>query len=545
MNSNENSEILIKNSDNNTNDCLNFNTNESANSSNVSASEKTKEWLQTSRNFQEVKKAFKSYKNIILEFVFEKIGYKYKGHIKHPNFLHLSAEAWLLGLFQEIEKEINSEDLNEIKNLTFAKLMKKIYEIIVKENVFIENMEILIGKFSYLGAFAKETKVFRSMLIDLNSTKNEVLKDQKILKNSELNYESFVKTLEKILLIAFNLFLNNINSAEENKKSFILYEIIEAFKADEEKKPFKFEEFLSAYLLRKNLGEIALSENLRNQLLGYFDFASVGFEDLTSEITVFNKNSSSLIFKVYTLLPKQFNFSDFAYLFQNKLEDLLKKYGFDFSQVKNLKNFKLENVKKFIEMCFEESKTVVIASYQKVNNRVHEAKSWINSLELMENAKSASYSLYGKSREYFDVKLQFAQSKFNFYYPPLKTAVLEVKEKTFSYVLTFKENSESKILEFKKLVFDFITINFQALKNFIAGENPLFKLTKKEDGFYSLEINKKIMFLNPSFLYEFFDFVKRILGQIYDLKIVKGTVKALGLDRSSLKKEELEGIKAE
>lgn len=525
MNSNDSS--IIENTElTNTNE-INMNTGESENSSSFSASEKIKNWLQISQNFQLVKKAFKSYKNILLEFVFEKIGYKYKGHIKHPNFLHLSAAAWLLGLFQEIEKELSAEALKE--NFTFRNLLNLIFEIIVKENVFIENMEILIGKFSYLGAYAKEEKVFRSILIDLNSTKNEVLKDEKTLnlKANELNSESFEKTLEKILLISFNLFLNNINSAEENKRNFILYEISqEAFNSDEAaKKEFKFEEFLSAYAQRKNISKIQ-NENLRNQLLGFFDFAKVSLDDLTSEISAFNKNSSSLIYKVSELLPKKLTLNDFADLLQNKL-NFLRKYGLDFSQVKNLR---LENAKRFIESCFADTKKAAIESYHRVNNRIHDAKSWINSVEMVQSAKSASYSLYGKSREYFAASFDLAFNKLNVYYNPLKTATLEVTEKASSYVLTLKESGAQKILGFKKLVFDFVALNFQALKGFIAGENPLFKVNSKEDGFYSIEINKKLLLVNPALFYEFFDFVKGILAKFYELKVVKGVFNAIGKD---------------
>lgn len=536
MNSNENSEI-IKNSENQT--FLNLSKNESENANNFSASEKTKEWLQIAQEFQDIKKAFNSYKNILLEFVFDKFGYKYKGHIKHPNFLHLSAEAWLLGLFQEIQTELNAEELKENK-FTFANLLNLICEIIVKENVFIENMETLIGKFSYLGAYAKEAKIFRSVLIDLNSTKNEVLKDEKIRKNNELNYEGFLNIIEKILLISFNLFLNNINTAEENKKNFTLYEIIQAFKSNEEKKKFVFEEYKNAYIEKKNLVDKALDNNLVNQLLGYFDFASVSFEDLTCEISAFSKNSSSLIYKLYSFLPEKLTFADLAALFQNRFEDILIKYGFDFSRFKNIKNLRYENVKKFIESCYEYSKITLTTSYTEVNSKLHEAKNWINSVEVLQTAKNTSYTLYGKSREYFQIPLEFAQSKFTLYYEPLKTAVLEVKEKTCSYVLTLKEDSQLKVLAFKNLVSDFIASKYQTVKDFVAGENPLLKINKKEDGFYCIEISKKLFFVNSSLFFELFDFVKGILGKVFEIKIVKDAVKALGVENYVAKKEEIE-----
>lgn len=526
MSSNENSEIMKESE-------IPIELNEDAGDSDkiagFSASETIKEWLQISQDFQAGKKAFKSYKNLLIEFVFEKIGYKYKGHIKRPNFLHLSAEAWLLGLFHEIEREISAEPIKE--DFTFTNLINLISQIIVKENVFIENMEILISKFSYLTAYENQEKIFRNVLIDLNSSKNEVLKDEKILKNNALNCENFIKTLEKILLISFNLYLNNNNFVEENNRNFTLYEIIEAFKADEGKKELKFEEFLSAYKERKNLSEVP-KENFRYQLLGYLNFAESSFADLTSEIKAFNKNSR-LIYKVFALLPKRLTFTDFAELVQNKL-DFLKKYGLDLTKVKNLN---IETVQKFIESCFAESKKALTHSYQGVSHRIDEAKSWINSIELVKSAKDASYTLYGKSREYFAAPLEFAYGKLNFFYGPLKTTTLELKEKAFSYVLTLKENTEQKVLGFKKLIFDFVARNFQALKNFISGENPLFKLNSKDDGFYSIEINKKLLFLNPALFYEFFDFVKGILAKVYDLRIVKGVLKVIGMGEKNEENE--------
>ena len=68
MNTNENSEIS-KNSEN-SNELLNINTGESYSLSGLSASEKIKEWLLISQDIQAVKRAFRSFKNVLLEFVF-------------------------------------------------------------------------------------------------------------------------------------------------------------------------------------------------------------------------------------------------------------------------------------------------------------------------------------------------------------------------------------------------------------------------------------------------------------------------------------------
>jgi len=468
-----------------------------------SATDKLKEWIKIYRNFQSVKDSLNSYKNMMLEFIFDQIGYKYNGHIVHPNFLHLSAEAWLLGVFQELEKEINGNLLN----ITFNDLINLISQIIVKENVFIENMVVLIGKFSYLESFANEDRIFRSMLIDMNSTKIEILKDEKILKNYELSNEKFTQIMEKILRTAFNIFLNNINSDEEFKKSTLLYTCFDNLKKQHN---LSFEEFQKSYATAKKMNEI-ISDNLRHQLLGYYEFSLSSFDDLLLELQDFNKNSSSIIFKIFSILPKNL----LTEFFHNKL-DFLKALEFNFS----LRNLRLQHIRKFLEHCYVNSKYCLTEAYSGLDYKAKKVKSWVNSMEVVKSVSNISYELYKNSRDNFGEYFLTGFRKFNFFYTPLKYITLEIKDKGKSFVITVLNSSVQFAVFLQRIVFGFIARNFQILKNYLIGKEPLFKVSSEDEDFYSIEINKKLFLINPELFFDFFSAIGGFLGKIYNLKFI-------------------------
>lgn len=473
-----------------------------------SATDKAKEWTKIARDFQCAKRSLKSYRNILLEFLFEKLGYKYKGHINHPNFLHLCAEAWLLGIFQELERELNGDTLN----LTFHGLINLISNLIVKENAFIENMEMLIGRFSYLEPFAKEEKIFRNILIDLNSSKNEVLKDDKILKNFELSYEKFVGVLEKILRIAFNVFLNNINSTEENKKSNLLYNNFEALRKQNN---LSFEEFQKSYLSAKNLKDIP-SDNLRHQLLGYYEFSLSCLEDLLQEVRVFSKNAASVIFKIFSVLPKIYLFD----LLQRRLDFLKYFPGEDFS----LKNFRLENLRNFVSESYSDAKYALTEASYLADDTGKDLRKWVNTIPAVQMASNATYDFYSAMRDNYGQYFNWGLERFSLYFSFLKNVTLAVKETLGAFVITVFDKSVGSALCLQRAVFGFIGRNFQVLKTALIGNEPLFRVYSKDDDFYSIEINKRLFILKPELFFDFFAMVKGYLGKIYDLRFVAGDV---------------------
>jgi len=473
-----------------------------------SATEKAKEWIKIANNFQHVKRSLKSYSNVLIEFFFEKIGYKYKGKIEHPNFLHLSAEAWILGIFAELEKEVNGNLLN----LTFHNLINLIANIIVKENAFIENMELLIGRFSYLEPFAKEDKIFRSMLIDLNSTKNEVLKDDKILKNFELSYEKFVNIMEKILRISFNVFLNNINSAEENKKSNLLFQNFESLRKQNK---LSFEEFEKAYVIAKSIKDIP-SDNLKHQLIGYFEFSMSNFDDLLKEVQSFNKNSGSLIFKIFTVLPKIYLLD----LVHRRIEFLKNFSGKDFS----LKNLRLENMRNFLGELYKDSKEALGHALYLADDTGKELKKWVSTIQVVKMASSASCDFYANLKKNYGEYFFYGFYRFNIVFSHFKQVTLSVKETLGSYTITVLDKSVGSAFYLQRAIFGFIAHNFQNLKSALIGNDPLFRVNSDDEHFYSIEVNKKLFIVNPELFFEFFAMVKGYLGKMYNLRFIVADV---------------------
>jgi hypothetical protein len=473
-----------------------------------SATEKANEWIKIAHNFQHVKRSLKSYRNTLLEFIFEKIGYKYKGKIAHPNFLHLSAEAWILGIFAELEKEVNGN----LHNLTFHNLINLIANIIVKENAFIENMEMLIGRFSYLEPFAKEDKIFRSMLIDLNSTKNEVLKDDKILKNFELSYEKFVNIMEKILRISFNVFLNNINSAEENKKSNLLFQNFESLRKQNKQ---SFEEFEKAYVIAKSIKDIP-SDNLKHQLLGYFEFSMSNFDDLLKEIQSFNKNSGSVIFKIFTVLPKIYLLD----LVHRRLEFLKNFSGNEFS----LNNLRLENMRNFLAEFYKDSKGALGQALYLADDTGKELKKWVSTIQVVKMASSASCDFYANLKKNYGEYFIYGFYRFNIVFSVFKQVTLSVKETLGSYIITVLDKSVGSAFYLQRAIFGFIAHNFQNLKSALIGNDPLFRVNADDEHFYSIEVNKKLFIVNPELFFEFFAMVKGYLGKMYNLRFIVADV---------------------
>lgn len=477
----------------------------------ITASAAAKDLIALAGRFQDVKRSLNSYKNIAIEYIFEKIGYEYKGAIQEPNFLHLSAESWIIGLFQELEKEVNGN----IPSLSFNSLINLISQIIVKENVFIENMEILIGKFEHLKPFTREDKIFRSILIDLNSTKNEILKDEKILKNKDLSYSDFNEIFGRILKISFNIFLNNINSAEENKKSLALFELFEKVRKSENN---NFAQFLKLYAAEKNWKEIT-DKNLINQLDGFYRFSLCSFEDLIHDVDLFNKNSSSLLYKIISLIP----IIKIHEILNNKL-DVFKKFFANYST----QNLRLERVKNFLESIItiaNKSKNDAIAI---LNDKKEGLKNWINSSECIKFAKDKAFSIYNKGNEYFinyfKGYYKFAFDKFNFFYNPLKDKTLEIKDKGFSYILGIKDASKEKVLFYKQIILGYFTLNYNRFKEYIFGSEPLLKVISKEnDDYFSIEIKKKLLIINPAIVFEILAFVKSLFFRVLLLDYIFST----------------------
>jgi len=475
----------------------------------IYASEKVEKWLNITHDFQCIKEALETYKNILIDYIFNKIGYKYKGYFKDPNFLHLSAEAWILGIFQELEKELNEENL---KNLKFNKLINYISHIIVKENVFIENIKFLIKKFSYLEAFLKEDKVLRNVLIELNSNKNEILKDEEYSKNEDLTFIEFTKILEKILKMSFAVYINNISSKEENKNNALLYTIYE--KLNNENK-LTLEDFENTYAKEKNL-EDPLSENLRHQLQGYYDFALIKFEHIVSEIILFNKDSSCIFNKMFSMV-NNISIADF---FLKNVENFSKNHFGNHIDFKKIENFRINRFKDILKNYYTISKDSIQEVKNNVNLKFSNARNWIFSNEIIKNTKIYSNEFYNKSSKFFDLKINWAE-KFDYFYSPFKTVTLEMKENGTSYVFTLKDKSIEAVLFFQKFIFGFVANNYQALKSILTGENQFLKVQKKEnEGYYSIEINKKLLQVNPKIFNEFFGLVKGLLGKVYNLKFI-------------------------
>jgi hypothetical protein len=432
---------------------LNTNTNTDTNTVTINnlnlATNQVKKISSISKNFENLQRNLYSYRNILFDNIFEKIGYEYKGKIQEPNFLHLSTQSFLIGIYQEIDKEIKD---NNLEKITYCDLINLISQAIVKENFFVEAMEIQIGKFKSLRPFVKEDKIFRSMLIDLNSTKNEILKNEEILKNQNLTEKDFKKILEKIFKISLNVFLNNINSDEDEKKNYLLYENFENLQ-EKNKENFDLDIFLTQYALMKNINlnknDKKSDKNLINQLEGYYRFCLCSFDDIINEIEQFNENANSLIFKISSILEK-FEYFEIFKNFKN-LESLR-----NFVGLKNFKNFSI------LENSYGES---------------------LLALKKFSNFSNENFSLKNFSYENFNFLKEFLLQNN---YIDINSNFRNLREK-FDFDFDFKFNFDFKFL------FDFSAINAlnKRYQNFLNFMESLYNSIKLKSDKTYLEIETK------------------------------------------------------
>ena len=461
---------------------------------NSKVTETARRLISLANNLQLVKKTLSSYKNICIDYIFDKIGYEYKGKINNPNFLHLSAQSWIAGLFQELEKEINGN----LSDLTYNSLLNLISQIIVKENVFIENMEVLIGKFFHLRPFTREDKTFRSMIIDLNSTKNEILKDEKITKNQEITEKEFYLMFEKILKSSFNIFLNNYNNIciEDNKKSLILYDNFEALKKENK---LNFENFLNKCLEKKGI-TILSDKKIQTQIEEFYNFSLYSFEDLVEELELFNKNSISLIYKILSIFSK-FELREF----------MLKQFNFlKLLGECNYKNLRIQRIKNFLETIYTNINDNYKNTFTMVDQRKEKIRNWINSIDYVKKTKEKSKDLFNKTYFFFQGHSKFAFDKINFFCVPIYEKTLQIKNSGIEIIFSIKDASIDKFICYKNIILTYIMLKYKNAIEYFIGKESLVKIELENKDYVSIVIKKKLFFVDPTKFFELIVFLQNL-----------------------------------
>ena len=125
--------------------------------------------------FEQAKKSLQMGSNYYLGKLFSFLGYHYKGRIEKPNILHISTEAWLLGVIGEFKKEIKHE---EITSLYFYDLLRFIKSCIIEESLFIENMKLLTGIYEVNELALSDNRIFKVLLVNIQDTKNQIQMDR-------------------------------------------------------------------------------------------------------------------------------------------------------------------------------------------------------------------------------------------------------------------------------------------------------------------------------------------------------------------------------
>jgi hypothetical protein len=470
-----------------------------------------KYFFELSENFSNVKKLLATRKNYYINYLFSLLGYSYKGSDEHVNILHLSAQAWLLGVFDELQSEILRKN-SANQSLTYKETLKHIRQIIVEENVFLDNIKLLTGVFHLDEPSLKDGRIFKQILVNIQATKTEILKE---LPHEEINQTQFADLLFKIFTNAFNYFLNDYNSFEEDKKSLLLLNILEKYQEDTADR--NAETFKNRYYKEKELNEESLTElerkRLNLQLEQYFYFSESSNEELLDEIELFNKNSVNILFKITSLANlkniKQVGLKYFDLLLSNS----------HWIETK-MKNLKLERVLEFTKALYSNGVEIYNKGKEKLNERIEVLRVWGKTIEesvdnnpLVKDFRAFTSRVYEQGyKNVFQIPREFIQDKV---LQPGKNLLLRFSSNSVEIVIEQLKVGKEKSKELFQRVLESLKNSYSSLTGIVFGKDALIKVDyQTEEEYMKITISKKLLLLDPrkfrELILSFVQFIKDI-----------------------------------
>lgn len=474
-------------------------------------------YFKLSKNFEETKKYLSKIGNYYINSLFSVLGYQYKGRVEYPNIFHISAEAWLLGVFNELRRDETFDDKNF--KCSYFDLLAKMKEIIVEENIFIDNMKLLTGIYGMQEEAFNDTRIFKIFLVTIQETKNQIsLEGQETMDKKD-----FEALMLRLLRSAFNYALNEFNSQEEDKKNLDLLNLYMEIEAIQ--KEVLFDRFVKVVYEKKDIREGSLQveeeRKLNLHLTYFYHFSQTTFEDLLTEIDLFNQNAGSVVFKIRNLIS---------------LKNMKRMYIKYFDLMANtlesgLRNMKLESVINFYKSVAEKIKPIKDQTENYIATKYTTGKQWItSSVEKFEdfykpflhNVSTYSSLLYEKTSKMTEVPRVLFYSNV---YQPLSNLTLKVTSTSIDIFVNTVDYSRNKVTAIRNAITERVTYLYSSTKNSLFGEDPLLKVEynseKKE--YMTISISKKLFILDPQRAQ---DFLRNILETVKSFSLKETGVKA-------------------
>lgn len=486
-----------------------------------------------SSQFESTKGYLKKYSSYVINTLFSYLGYQYKGEIENTNILHLSAEAWLLGLFKELKNECKELNEKEIKApMTYKRLLNQVNQIIVQEQDFIDNVNLLTGIYGVAEPALEDGRILKVFLVNIHIAKQSVLKDSELLDDELLTEKDFNNILFRIFLIAFNYSLNEFNSEQTDKKHIELFELYQDLKQKEdEANKLTLDRFIKTYFeIKKIKPETQISLSLlKIHLASYFRFIETDLDLLLKEIELFNSNAGSVLYKIKNLLSFN-NIKRISSKYYELLTNLL---------TTGAKNLKLESVLLFYNSAYLLAKDKTEQSLALAKTKYIDAKQWIvSSYEKIEiKIKPILTNVKEQSYIYYQNALKLTEKPRHLFIDGILIPVVhysaEAANNSIKFVIDTSKLGKEKAQQIVDFVLAKTSETYNIIKKPIIGEDPLVKVDyhSRENKYISVAINKKLFFADPQ---RILDFINNILQEIKQFNIQETAVKVYTKTRDTI-----------
>jgi hypothetical protein len=459
--------------------------------------------------FEKIKTYLKNSKEGFMNTFFNIFAYRFETPLVRPNFYHYTAEAWLLTVFKRLQMDYQEEMMKGIKdflNYSFNDILEKIYESYTFENdedLFIENLEVLLGTYKITDHILKITQMKLSQMF---LKKIQLAKESTINKRipEPLSKKNFEDIIFLIIQKALNLTLNELDSREEDKNSLLLLNVFTDMKAKYFEKHDKFE---SDKNLNKNFSLEEFKQELTKyrkvdesyntskadveimnpyEIFYYFSISNLG--ELIQDINIFIINCSGIIGKTQFMIKNNL-------LKMKSYLEMSKNFAMGLSNNFRL-NFFINYVKNIYQILYAKEQQVV----QLGKNKFFKLKSWINESAMISTSKDIIFVGFDAMKGMIhdnvyepikDVTIMYTKFGLNIF----------IKYGTYSkeYVMKIYNDLKRKLVE-------------------LFGEGPLIKFrTDMQEKYLNIAINTSMILTDYE---KFRNLIKNSLEQISNKEII-------------------------
>jgi hypothetical protein len=439
-------------------------------------------------DFQDILAKIKSGSVSYLSYIMSFLNLKFNYPISDGHFYHFISEAWLLSVFHSLKnqymKELEDNVLKQEKcnlmvlNKSYKEIITDIQLANIDINFFIDSLEILLGTFKIHDPVIKVTQM---KLSQLYLKKINIAKVEHMDIPDTLTKQQFEKLLFTFMLYGLGYTLNELDPSVTDKNSKIL---IDSYTKIDNTDEFEitFEKYVEE--LNKQLGrKMAESEiEILNTEQTFFNFAKYKFDDMLSNVKVFNTNIGN---------PE-------LLLFELSLDSIRKiiSNARDFTRFV-IKNSEIRLVTSYlykIAEFFYGNKFIIPA---KAVTSIMQLKEWVN------KGLDSDYIKDNKMYQFLNEKKDYISNivtNFNLF-TNVKNLIVFTTGTSYNVMMNISSWSKEAISKFTEVVKHTLFDGLATVKNNVFGGDPMFKISSDNENYLHLEIRKNLPF-NKSKLYD-------------------------------------------